>query len=398
MDERGDKVKPKTLNIAVVFGGPSAEHEISLLSARNILYALSKAGTGEKNRDPFYNPIAIGITRQRHWLLIENWEEALACLPTEKLPQELRKDLGPQLAFIPGTAEPVCVRQEQGHSLAELLEPLDIDLFFPLVHGPYGEDGSLQGLFRQLGIAYVGSDVLGSAIAMDKDVMKALLRSEKRINIAEYLCFQKNSPKKKGGLLSFEALKERLALPFYVKPASQGSSIGVHRVSKKEEFHKAVEDAFSFDSKIIIEKNIEGRELECAVLGNTELQASLVGEIIIAKKDFYSYDTKYVNESDAVLYMPTELSPAEEALVQEMACRVFRILGLRGLARVDMFLDKKGKLWINEVNTMPGFTNISMYPGLWEKSGLPLASLLDRLIALAREAHQQEIQLKVRPS
>lgn len=378
--------EPRALTIAVLFGGPSAEHEVSLLSARNILRALSE---DREKRRVSYKALAIGITRQRHWLLLKNWEKALSPPPKEKLPRELSRDMGAELAFLPGAEKALCLRQDK-----KLLETLSIDLFFPLVHGPYGEDGSLQGLLEQLGFAYVGSGVSGSAIAMDKDLMKTFLKG--KVELAEYLSFQKYPSCDKEKVPSFEALVSRLGLPFYVKAASQGSSLGVHRVNKKEEFQKALTDAFGYSSKIIIEKNIEGRELECAVLGNAEPQASLVGEII-PQKCFYSYDAKYTDEKKALLRMPSELSSKEEAHAQKTALKVFKILGLAGMARIDMFLDTKGKLWINEVNSVPGFTNISMYPGLWEKSGLDLFSLLDRLITLGREKHEQKRQLRLKP-
>ena len=385
----------ETLNIAVVFGGPSAEHEISLLSARNVLRALSKEA--ESRQGSSYSPLALGITRQREWMLLENWEELLsppsAPASQAKLPYELKKGLGPELAFLPGAKHPLCIRQKDAS-----LKALEIDLFFPLVHGPYGEDGSLQGFFHHLGIPYLGSDPLASAIAMDKDILKSLLsvRGEGRLHIGEYLSFQKHSFRK-GESPHFEDMKRALGLPFYVKPARQGSSVGIHRVKEEAEFSFAVEDAFLYDTKIIIEKNIEGRELECAILGNTNLEASLIGEII-PHKDFYSYEAKYMNEATASLRMPTELSQEEQRRVQESACMVFRLLELKGFARVDMFLDKKGKLWINEVNTIPGFTDISMYPGLWEKSGLSLRRLLDRLIVLAQEEQKEKSAIKLKPS
>ena len=347
------------IKIGVIFGGKSSEHKISLVSAYNILKALK--------REAKYEIYAIGITPQGLWLYIKDWESFFK-KKEGTYEQELKEEIGTPLAFYPRKNNPICLEGEGSH-------PLKIDIVFPVLHGQWGEDGSIQGLFQILNIPFVGSDVLGSAVGMDKEVCKRLV--EKEIPVAPYFCFHKHQKQE----ISFFSIKEKIGLPFFIKPARQGSSIGVHRIQEEKEFREKLEDTFSYDQKILIEKNIEGRELECAVLGNETLISSKIGEILM-KKDFYSYEAKYLNGSDIRLLVPTELSKEQEFLCQEISKKAYKLLSLQGLARIDMFLDKNSKIWLNEVNTMPGFTSISMYPNLWEKSGLPLGKLLERLISL----------------
>ena len=372
------------LRIALVFGGRSAEHEISLLSAYNVLAALTKsdqtmekdakdanAGINEKSK---YEVVAIGITRQGNWLLADNWQSLL--ITKGALPAVLSEDLGPRLALVPG--HPGFFYNLESH------QAIEVDLIFPVLHGPYGEDGSLQGLVKQLGLPIVGNNVLSSAIAMDKDIMKRLLL-QSQIPVADYLVFQDHEQDK----ADFKNICCKIGLPFYIKPANQGSSVGIHRISQANEFLPALQDAFSYDHKVLVEQNITGREIECAVLGNETYEASLVGEVV-TEDGFYSYQAKYMKGSNVRLDMPAKLSLQEQQYAQQVALKTAKILGLQGMARVDMFLESKGRIIVNEVNTIPGFTGISMYPGLWKKSGLSLLALLDRLLALALEREEKQ--------
>ncbi|MGH7141492.1 MAG: D-alanine--D-alanine ligase family protein, partial [Minisyncoccia bacterium] len=276
---------------------------------------------------------------------------------------------------------------KNGKGLLENLARLQkANVVFPVLHGPFGEDGSVQGFLKLAGVPLVGAGVLGSAVGMDKDVMKRLLTAA-GIPVAKFLVFRE------GDKVSFEKVCKELELPLFIKPANLGSSVGVSKASKKSEFAKAVAEAFRYDRKILIEECIVGREIECSVLGNAEPVASLPGEIIPAH-DFYSYDAKYLDESGAVLEIPAKLSKSTVKKIQALALQTFQTLECEGLARADFFLTPRGKIFVNEINTMPGFTAISMYPKLWEASGLPIPKLLDRLIAHALERFETEQKLK----
>lgn len=260
------------------------------------------------------------------------------------------------------------------------------DVLFPVLHGPYGEDGSVQGLCKLLDIPCVGADILGSAVGMDKDITKRLLR-DAGIPTAKFLVINRTTPP------IFAEIKKQLGLPFFVKPANLGSSIGVTKVTKVEEFKKAITTALSYDTKILIEEEIAGREIECSVLGNDKPIASVPGEIIVGK-GFYDYETKYIDEDNATLQIPADLPKSLIQKVQKIAIQTFEVLCLTGMARVDFFLSKTGGLFVNEVNTLPGFTNISMYPKLWEASGVSQQALLDKLISLALEKHRLQNNLR----
>jgi D-alanine-D-alanine ligase len=274
--------------------------------------------------------------------------------------------------------------QDAGREIASfcgdrLHSALQLDVIFPILHGPFGEDGTVQGLLKLAQIPFVGADVLGSAIGMDKDVMKRLLL-QAGIPTARFLCAHRHCQDK----LHFHEIVAALGLPFFVKPANLGSSVGISKVKAEKEFLPALEKAFQFDRKILIEEFIEGREIECAVLGNEYPIASLAGELI-PTHEFYSYEAKYIDEKGAHFKIPAELSLECMSAVQQMAIDAFRILCCEGMARVDFFLKSSGALYVNELNTIPGFTKISMYPKLWESSGMPYSQLLDRLIQLAIE-------------
>ena len=315
----------KKIKIGVLFGGKSAEHEVSLQSAKNVINAL------DKNK---YQVVPIKINKDGKFKL----------------------------------------------SIVE-----NFDVIFPVMHGPFGEDGSMQGLLKLADVPFVGPSVLGSAVGMDKDIMKRLFR-DAGIPIGKFLAFKINDK------INFNKIKKELGLPLFIKPANMGSSVGVSKVRNEKELKKAVKEAFEFDTKIIIEENIPGREIECAVLGNDFPMASIPGEII-ANQDFYSYDAKYI-AAGSVAEIPAKISPKNAKQIQTLAIKVFQVLNCEGLGRVDFFLKKDGTVFVNEINTIPGFTNISMYPKLWEASGIALPKLLDRLIELAFERFAKEKKLK----
>lgn len=307
--------------IGILYGGRSAEHKVSIQSTKNVLAAIDRRR---------YKPVLFKIPKRGAW-------------PTLGDLQKLRR----------------------------------VDVVFPILHGPFGEDGTIQGLLKLLDLPFVGADVLGSAVAMDKDVMKRLLR-EAKIPIAEFVSFCKDEQDK----ISFSKIKKQLGLPLFIKPANMGSSVGISKVTTSKEFFQALKIAFRYDVKIIIEEAIAGRELECSVLGNDKPVASLPGEII-PKDGFYSYERKYVDQAGAVLVAPAKLPKEIIKQIRSLAVKVFKLLECSGMGRVDMFLTKKNKLVVNELNTIPGFTNISMYPKLWQASGISYSRLIDVLIRLA---------------
>ncbi len=386
--------QPDNLRIAILFGGRSTEHEISILSAYNILQALSLLCDQKTNLSSgvtISEVLAIGITRKGEWIYIPDWKSVLAkkeSASSLSLPAELEKGSGQSVFFRPGQSNPFCL---QGKGKDE--KSLQIDLVFPVLHGPYGEDGSVQGFLQQMDVPFVGGGVLASGIGMDKEIMKRLLQGH--VAIAKFLTVHSYDKEH----FEMDQVREKLGFPVYVKPANQGSSVGIHRIEKEEDLKVAVCDAFSYDHKVIIEENIVGRELECAVLGNDEIQASCIGEIVLSHsrshhKKFYSYDAKYLDNNAVELHLPAKLEEGEVHKLQDVALQTYRLLGMEGLARVDLFLDKSGCVYVNEVNTMPGFTDISMYPGLWSKSGLSLSQLLGCLIALSWDRFSQNKKLR----
>lgn len=361
------------ISIAIIFGGRSAEHQISLVSTRNIIGGLDP----EK-----YEIIPIAIDPQGRWFTAS---EARLLLEDDSNGMPLLKTQAGSAVQLP-TDSSHRLKHMDGQDLPR------IDVVFPVLHGPFGEDGSMQGLLRILDLPYVGPDVLGSAVGMDKDVMKRLLR-DANIPIGDFLVYRLHELEE----IQYKTVTDQLGSPLFIKPANMGSSIGISRVEKESEFLPALKDAFLYDSKIVIEANITGRELECAVLGNTNPRTSAIGEII-PRDGWYSYKAKYFDEKGAVLDIPARLAPDIIEQVQQVALQTYQILCLEGLSRVDMFLTKNNQIYVNEVNTMPGFTSISMYPKLWEESGLLFSNLLDELIRLALERHtrQSKLQLKAK--
>lgn len=357
------------LRVGILFGGKSAEHEVSLQSARNIVAALDPSK---------YEPLLVGIDKNGRWLVGDG-------------AQPLLEDSNPKLLKlnVAGAREVAMAAQSGG-----ALTPLNggqlgkaLDVVFPILHGPFGEDGTVQGLLKLAGVPFVGAGVLGSAVGMDKDVMKRLLR-DAGIPIPQFETFRRADV-----LPSYDQIAARLGKVMFVKPANLGSSVGINKVTDAVSFKKAVDEAFLFDTKILIEEGVVAREIECAVLGNDDPQASVPGEIIPTHA-FYSYDAKYIDVHGAALKIPADL-PADVALrVREMAVKTFKVLCCEGLGRVDFFLTGNGELMVNEINTMPGFTAISMYPKLWEASGIPYAQLIDNLIQLALDRFEKERRLK----
>jgi D-alanine-D-alanine ligase len=360
----------KRLRVGLLFGGRSAEHEVSLASARNIARAIDRSR---------YDVLLICIDKEGRWGLIDD-PAFFDSFPPGTTPE--LTGVGEALSVSPCHSKGEFLFNQNGKCVGS------IDVIFPVLHGTFGEDGTLQGLLALSQMPFVGSGVLASAAAMDKDVMKRLLR-DARIPLPRFAAFgfrEKSS-------IEFRAVRSVLGLPLFVKPANLGSSVGIHKAKNEKEFKSAVEDAFVYDSKIVIEEFIEGREIECSVLGNEDPAASLPGEVI-PKHEFYSYEAKYVDEEGALLKIPAEISESETSMVQELAVKSFRTLCCEGMARVDFFLRADGQVLVNELNTLPGFTNISMYPKLWEASGLSQTALIDRLIQLAIERSQREQRLR----
>ena len=358
----------KKIRVGILFGGKSAEHEVSLQSAKNVADAIDK----DK-----YEVLLIGIDKSGRWLL-PNQSQFLLNDDNPKL-IKLNNENEQNVTFIP----------QSGGELTNLTDEKSgtaIDVVFPILHGPFGEDGTVQGLLKLANIPFVGAGVLGSAIGMDKDVMKRLLR-DAHIPIAKFLVF------KKGDVVDFEEVSKEFGLPMFIKPANLGSSVGVSKVKNKEEFDKAVTDAFYYDTKILIEEAIIGREIECSVLGNQNPIASLPGEIL-PSHEFYSYEAKYIDGNGAVLKIPADIPEETKKRIQGLAVKTFKTLECEGLGRVDFFLKENGELVVIEINTIPGFTKISMYPRLWEASGISYTELIDRLLQLAIKRFEQEQELK----
>jgi len=360
----------KKINLTIIFGGKSAEHEVSILSAKSVVEAIDK----DK-----YNISLVAINKKGKWLSVDERDllEGNLLLDDGKL--EHKEQSYTELLF---------TKNEKSSGEKGVFNK-KVDVVFPILHGPFGEDGTIQGLLKILDIAFVGPGVLGSAINMDKDVSKRLLK-EAGLPTSKFLVFQKNQEQD----ISFEKIERELKIPFFVKPANLGSSVGISKVKDKKDFIKAVEEAFRFDNKIIIEEGIEGKEIECSVLGNEKPVASALGEII-PTHDFYSYDAKYFDEDGARMAIPANISEEVVGKIQEMAIQAFKTLCCEGMGRVDFFLTEDNKIFVNEINTIPGFTPVSMYPKLWAESGISYSELIDKLIQLAIDRKEREDRLKM---
>ena len=360
----------RKINLALLFGGQSAEHAVSLESGKNVMDAL------DQNK---YQTHLIAIDKNGVWRHIND----PAVLRKTDVARPIDVAQAGARVFIVPTANGVQILNCDSREFI-----CEVDCVFPILHGPYGEDGSMQGYLRLLGIPYVGVGVLGSAVGMDKDVAKRLLK-EAGLPIGKYLSLQRHEQ----NTLNFSEIKKQLGLPFFLKPANMGSSVGVHKISDETQFAAALADAFSYDTKVLFEEFIDGREIECSVLGNHELRASVAGEIL-PQHDFYSYEAKYLDDNGATLKIPAELTAAQSENVRQMAMQVFKTFCCEGMGRVDFFMTKNNQLLVNEINTIPGFTKISMYPKMWSHSGIPYSDLIDQLIGLAFSRFQEEKALK----
>jgi D-alanine-D-alanine ligase len=384
------------LKVGVLFGGRSGEHEVSLLSAASVIEAMDKKK---------YEVVPIGITKDGHWVTAAHAEQLLkGNTPPEARQLRAGDPDATTAATVLSHGEAIVVPPVPGGGLAPFqsgvphrrLEDraVDVDIVFPVLHGTFGEDGTVQGLLELADLAYVGAGVLGSSAGMDKDVMKRLFREAglpivKHVTVLRSQWEQKRRPTQK-------LIESALKYPVFVKPANLGSSVGISKAHDVAELAVAMDEAARFDRKIVIEQGVGGkkgkaRELECAVLGNDDPQASVVGEVIPIK-EFYDYAAKYLEEGSK-LVIPAKLTKAQIRQVQQMAVRVFQAVDCSGLGRVDFLMDpRSGKIFVNEINTLPGFTSISMYPKLWAASGIPYPQLIDRLIQLGLERHKDKLR------
>lgn len=340
--------------VAILYGGRSVEHAVSVNSAKNIYQYLDTSA---------YEAIPIGISTSGQWFL------------TQTVSKEIEQ--GKALGLILDPKNP-------GFLLLSSGDRFKVDIVFSVLHGTDGEDGNIQGMLSAMDIPYVGSGVLGSAIAMNKIVAKRLLQ-QAGLPVGKFISARHQQKKD----LRFENIESKLGLPFMIKPASLGSSVGISKVSGKKQFRTAIEEAFRYDTEIIFEKYIQGREIECAILGNFPPEASWPGEILIrGDYEFYTYDAKYVDPNAVTIAIPAELDKVTREKIRKISIKAFETLHCRDYARVDLFLTKNNKIFINEINTIPGFTNASMYPMMWEERGINFTQLISRLITIAQERHK----------
>lgn len=363
----------KKIRIGLVFGGRSGEHEVSLASATSVMANLDK----EK-----YDVVPIGITREGSWLL---GTEPARLMAADQYVGEESGDT--QTTAVTLTGDPRLRRLIPLEGGETLSGNGSLDVIFPVLHGTYGEDGTLQGMLEMANVPYVGCGVLGAALGMDKEKMKIVFQAIGLSNV-DYLVYRRSEWERSPEII-IEAIEQRLGYPCFVKPVNLGSSVGINKAHDRVELEHAMQVAAEYDRKIIIERGINCREFECAVLGNDEPIASVVGEVI-ASNEFYDYNAKYLDNKSEVI-IPAQIPQAVSEEIRRQSVKAFLALDLSGLARVDFFMEKEtGHIYINEVNTLPGFTQISMYPKLWEASGLPYAELLDRLIELAIERYDDK--------
>lgn len=352
------------LNIAVIFGGKSGEHEVSLMSATNVIKAMDK----EK-----YDIHMIGITKEGRWMVFKG-------------------DVG---KIIDGSWEKEASGSDRNETVDLLFSGIfngnsgtKIDAVFPVLHGPNGEDGTIQGLFEMLDIPYVGCGVLASALGMDKAFSKQLFRNA-GLPIAEYDVLLKEDIKKDMAAAA-DRIESGFGYPVFVKPVNMGSSVGITKAHNREELLKGLEEACKYDRKVLVEENINCREFECAVLGNNDPMASGVGEIV-PSHEFYDYEAKYFDDGKSILIIPANLEEDKVEEIRSIAVKAYKALDCAGMARVDFFMEKDtGNIYINEINTIPGFTKISMYPKLWDAEGISYGKLIDRLIELAIDRYNEK--------
>lgn len=350
------------LNLLVLFGGRSGEHEVSLMSARSVLAVL------DKNK---YNVIEVGITHQGEWVIGENL--------VEKLQDGNASDLE-HVFILPEPNNPVIYQRDRLTNHTKVFS--QIDVVFPVLHGSYGEDGTLQGLLEMADVAYVGAGVLGSSVGMDKSLFKDVMKAHGIPVVESITCTRAQIHADLEQII--HGAENLLPYPLFVKPANLGSSVGISKCKNRSDLMEGILDAARYDRRILIEKGINAREIEVSVLGNAKPIASLPGEVV-PSDEFYSYKAKYIDGKSGLI-IPAELEPKVVERIQKLAIQTYLAIDCAGMARVDFLVDKNTlDVYINEVNTIPGFTSISMYPKLWEASGLGYAQLIDRLIELAIE-------------
>jgi len=344
------------IKIAILFGGSSVEHQISIRSARNIFENIDKT---------LFDPLLIGISKKGNWYI----QKEITAKIDKGIPVNLRLD-----------SQRKEFQDLEGNAYS-------VDVAFPVLHGTDGEDGSVQGLLEVIKLPCVGSGVLGSAISMNKWVAKLLLNQAK-IPTANFIVVNKKDQIEIGPII------EQLGLPLVVKPASLGSSVGVSIARDEEQLKAKIKDAMSYDQSVILEEFIKGREIECAILGNYEPESSLPGEIVVSDKyEFYSFDAKYVDPEAAKLQIPAKIKPEIQTKIRELCVKTFKALHCNDYARVDLFLTEEDTIYINEINTIPGFTNSSMFPKLWEERGIPYQDLITKLINMAIERHNESHEI-----
>ncbi|MGZ3714178.1 MAG: D-alanine--D-alanine ligase family protein [Ktedonobacterales bacterium] len=360
----------KKLRVGVIFGGRSGEHEVSVASAASVMEALDK----EK-----YEVVPIGITHEGRWLAGADPRRMIAGVAMEASGEQ-----DTDVTAVTITGDPT------RHGLVPAdgaTAPAPLDIVIPVLHGTYGEDGTLQGLLEMAGVPYAGAGVLGAALGMDKEKAKMVFQAA-GLPVVPWVVARRHEYEREPEALC-ERIEARFGYPIFVKPANMGSSVGVGKAHDRNELRDVLAMALEYDRKVVVEPGVNCRELECAVLGNDEPIGSVVGEVV-PSNEFYDYRAKYVDNASR-LYIPAELPQALAESVRRMAVEAFLALDLSGLARVDFFLDKDtNQIYVNEVNTMPGFTQISMYPKLWEASGIPYPELLDRLIQLGSERYAEK--------
>lgn len=351
------------LKVALVFGGKSAEHEVSLTSATNIYHSIDKN---------LFDVVLLGSGKDGKWYYNPSYN-------TTDL--NLVKD-----DYYQGAVNVIIDSNDGKHAILSRENATTLntfDIVFSIVHGTYGEDGSLQGFFRTLDIPYVGPNILGSSVCMDKDIAKRLF-ADAGIPIAKFITYRRDDE-----VIGFSKVKEMLGLPMFVKPCNAGSSVGVSKVTDEKEYYNAIKTAFKYDTKILVEESVAGKEVECAILGNEHPSASIVGEII-PTKDFYSYEAKYQDDTAANLRIPADIPEEVSNQIRTFAVKGFIATGCEGLARVDFLMRPDHSFVLNEINTLPGFTSISMYPKLWERTGINHIDLITRLINLGLERHKRD--------
>jgi len=363
------------IRVGLIYGGRSGEHEVSVLSANSVMFAI--------NQDK-YEVFPIGITKEGRWIpgqspcpLVESQDLQVRLLNNGKENEAEQHQLA-------------TLSNKQGNLLAGLRDRVDV--IFPVMHGPFGEDGTIQGLLELAGIPYVGGGVLASAVGMDKVIMKMVFQ-QKGLPVGDYLAYLRKELDSNSEVI-YNEIERKLGYPCFVKPANLGSSVGISKAHDREELNRALHFAAEYDRRIIVEKMLYGREIECAVLGNDEPIASAPGEILPCA-EFYDYEAKYVL-NDSKLEIPAALSEEITAKIQDYAVQAFKAIDCAGLGRVDFFVNEKtGAIFVNEINTIPGFTRISMYPKLWEASGVSYTELINRLLELALERYHDKTSNRV---